>query len=150
MKHLALLIPCFLLQTATAQLQVDTLFTWQGYAQSGIARVHIYANTSNADRPRTLVVKEIAGNHGPSVVTELPYLAEEIGRFFNFDPVEAYWVLHWGAFSFEGAKPSKKELFLRATFKRTRTRQLGSPQWRVIEREEVEVLTDRNFHNGWK
>ena len=150
MKQLIFLVPYLLLQTTSAQLQADTMFTWRGYAQSGIARVQIYKNPADVDRPRTLVVQEIAKNHGPSVVAELPYLAEEIGRSFSFDPAAAFWVLHWGAFSFEDAKQSKKELFLRATFKRTKSRKLSSPQWRVIEREEVEMLTDRAFYQAKK
>ncbi len=73
-------------------------------------------------------------------------LVELIGRKFEVDPAQAYWVCHWGAFSFEGAQPNKrKELFLRATFRRTKNQSLGTPSWRVVTREEVEEYTDRQF-----
>ena len=146
MRLLLLFTVCLLPLQALAQLVADTTFSWQGYARASIAHIQIFEIPTDPDRPHTVVVREIASNSGPSTIDDVSYLAEQIGRTFALDPTLAYWVLHWGDFSFEGAKASRKELFLRATFKRNKSGQLGSPQWRVINREAVEILTDRAFY----
>ena len=47
---------------------------------------------------------------------------------------------------FDGATPgSDKEVFLRATFRRTSTNRLSTPYWKVINRNTVRELTDRRF-----
>lgn len=146
MRLLLLSTVCLLPLEAHAQRVADTTFSWQGYARTSIAHIQIFENPADPDRPHTVVVQEIAANIGPSTIDDVSYLAEQIGRTFALDPTLAYWVLHWGDFSFQEAKASRKELFLRATFKRNRSGQLGSPQWRVINREAVEILTDRAFY----
>ena len=95
------------------------------------------------------MLKELGDNPGKATTDEIGYLAEHIGRAYNIDPTTAYWVVHWGAFSYHGAQSTNKELFIRATFKRTSTQRIGAPQWRIITREEVEKYTDRQFLN-WK
>lgn len=137
---------CILPTVVYGQPDVDTSFTWQSYARTGMTHIQLYPNPTDEDRPLTVLIREIAANKGPSIVQDLPYLVEEIGRAHKVDPTTIYWVLHWGAFSFSEAGASKKELFIRATFKRTRSGQLGAPLWRVIGREEVEALTDRKFY----
>ena len=155
-RALRSLLLAFLLVTAglltrpsavRAQLLADTLFTWQGYNRASMCRVRLYAVPPQHDRERVVLLQELAESRGPSTVSDARLLAELIGRQFGLDPARAYWVFHWGAFSFEGAAPDRsKELFLRAAFRRTTSNSLASPSWRVLSREEVEALTDRHFH----
>lgn len=130
-----------------AQPLADTLVTWRGYARTAQARVQVFpAPPDEDDRPRTLVVQELAANRGPSTLADVRYLAEHIGRQFGIDPAEATWIFHWGGFSYAGADPDDdKELFLRATFRRTSTNRLATPYWKVIDRNAVRELTDRRF-----
>ncbi|HET6569071.1 MAG TPA: hypothetical protein VFG50_13985 [Rhodothermales bacterium] len=132
--------------SAEAQALVDTLFTWRGYHHSAHCRVQIYAAPRQDERVYAVILKELADNDGPSTLADVEHLAEMIGRAFSIDPAHAYWILHWGAFSFAGADPGqKKEIFLRATFRWTKSRSLASPTWRVVTREEIEELTGRRF-----
>ncbi len=129
-----------------AQALADTVFSWKGYAETSECRVRLYAAPPQKERTRTVVLEELAENQGHSTVEDAAYLAEAVGRRFEIDPASAYWVFHWGAFSYENARPNRrKELFLRATFRRSKSGALGAPSWRVISREEVEDLTDRRF-----
>lgn len=141
---------CFLIGLSTtmpltAQPVTDTLFTWRGYARVGQCRVAIYPTPPDEERKRTIVLRELASNQGPSTVDDVRYLAEAVGRHFQLDPTDAYWIFHWGSFSYAGAEADDKELFLRATFHRTSTGRLSSPYWRIIRRDEVLELTDRRF-----
>jgi len=131
----------------SAQPLTDTLITWRGYARTAQTQVHLYPGPPDAEtRTRTIVVKELATNRGPSTLSDVRYLAEHIGRQFGIDPAQATWIFHWGAFSFDGADPSSdKELFLRATFHRTSTNRLSTPYWKVVDRNAVRELTDRRF-----
>lgn len=129
-----------------AQVVVDTTFTWQGYAQTAECRLRIYAAPADAGRRHTVILQELASNRGPTTAFDLPYLAEAVSRRFELDPAETYWILHWGAFSYEGARPTPgKELFLRATFRRTKSRNLGAPSWKLVTRDDVRAYTDRHF-----
>ena len=145
------LICCFFIFISTlplaAQPLADTLITWRGYARTAQARVYVYPSPPDEEaRTRTIVVQELAANRGPSTLNDVRYLAEHIGRQFGINPSAATWVFHWGAFSYDGAAPDDdKELFLRATFSRTSTGRLGSPYWKVIDRDAVRELTDRRF-----
>lgn len=131
---------------ASAQLLADTVFTWQGYGRTATCHLRIYPTAPSEERTHTVVIRELAENDGPSTTSEARYLVELIGRQFDVDPAQAYWVFHWGAFSYEGArKNQRKELFLRATFRRNKNQSLGTPLWRVVTREEVEAYTDRQF-----
>lgn len=132
--------------TAQAQLIADTLFTWQGYARIAQTQLRLYHNPAEEKRPYTVVLQELAANDGPSTVTDARYLADEIGRTFGIDPAEAYWVFHWGGFSYAGAQPdAKKELFIRATFTRSTSDRLMGPSWRIVGRDDVLAYTDRQF-----
>lgn len=131
--------------SAHGQLVTDTLFTWRSYTQTGQCRVLVYATPQDEDRSHTVVLREVAGNRGPSTIDDASYLVEEIGRHFGVDPTAAYWVFHWGAFSYSDDGGPDKELFVRATFRRTKSGNLGSPYWRVVTRAEVEDYTDRQF-----
>ena len=131
---------------ASAQLLIDTVYTWQGYARAGICHLRIYKTAPGEERTHTVVIREQAENDGPTTTSDARHLVELVGRQFDVDPARAYWVFHWGAFSFEGAEPNRrKELFLRATFRRNKNQSLGTPSWRVVSREEVEAYTDRQF-----
>ncbi len=147
MSALRLTLPLLLLPTGLlyAQPLADTLFTWQGYRQEGRCRVLLFRTPPGTDRAYVVVLQELADNPGPSTVADARYLVERVSRHFGFEPAGAYWIFHWGAFSFPGAWASSKELFLRATFSRTKTGQLSAPRWHVITRVEVEQLTDRQF-----
>ena len=133
-------------ESASAQALSDTLFSWRGYARIAQCHVSVYPAPPDEERTHTIVIRELADNRGPSTVDDARHLVELIGRQLQVDPAEAYWIFHWGAFSFDGAAPeADKELFLRATFRRTSTNRLGSPYWRVIPRADVRALTDRRF-----
>jgi hypothetical protein len=129
-----------------AQPLADTLFAWRGYARTAKTQVTVYPAPPDDDRrAQTVILRELADNRGPSTIDDVRYLAEQIGRTLGVVPEEAYWVFHWGAFSFDGAEDGAKEIFLRATFRRTKTGNLASPYWRVVSRDEVRELTDRRF-----
>jgi len=136
-------------QISYSQLLADTLYSWQGYSKSAICGIQLFKNPSGSTKKYTLVLTELADNTGPTTAAEIGYLAEAIGRAYHFDPTVAFWVIHWGDFSFSNASRSKKELFIRATFRRTASQRLGAPQWKIISREDVENYTDRQFLR-WK
>jgi len=144
---LVLLCIPFSAPPVAAQPIADTLFTWKGYSKSGVCRVRLFQRSPrDKEKTHVVVVRELAENSGPSTVDDARYLVELIGRGFGIDPVKAYWIFHWGAFSFSGARQSrKKDLFLRATFRRGSTHRLSAPTWRVITREDVDQYTDRQF-----
>ena len=148
MRLFLLILPafCLLPAPAHAQLLADTTLSWQGYQSDAQCRVLIYRGLPDAERRHTVVLQELARNDGPSTLHDARFLAELVSRRFSLAPAEAFWVYHWGAFSFEGAAPDRdKELFLRATFRPNRSGSLGAPTWRVVSREDVEDLTDRHF-----
>lgn len=132
---------------ATAQPLTDSLLSWRGYNRTAQARVQIYPASPDAERrPKTVVLRELAANRGPSTVSDLRYLADLVGRRFGLDPARATWVVHWGAFSYKGAEPNRrKELLLRVTFRRTDSGRLSSPYWRVITADDLRELTDRRW-----
>ncbi len=132
---------------AVAQVRTDTLFSWQGYARAGRCHLRIFEPAPDLDRTSVVVIRELAENAGPSTVNDIGYLVEEVSRGFGLPPDSTLWIVHWGAFSFPGAAEpaSKKELFLRATFKRSEQGRLSSPQWRLIGRNDVVEYTDRAF-----
>ena len=108
--------------------------------------MQVYPGPPDDEETHTIVMKEVAENQGPSTVDDVQYLADLIGRRLGVDPTTAYWVLHWGGFSFEGADPdADKALFLRATFNRTKSGNLSSPYWNVISKTDVRELTDRRW-----
>jgi hypothetical protein len=53
-------------------------------------------------------------------------------------------VFHWGSFSHDGARESHKEIFLRSGF-RDSDGLVSTPQWRVVDRDQLEELTNRVF-----
>lgn len=129
-----------------AQPRLDTTVTWRSYSRTGTAQVQVYPGPPDDEETHTLVVQELAENQGPSTLNDFQYLADLVGRRIGVDPTQAYWVLHWGGFSFEGADPeAEKSLFLRATFNRTATGNLSSPYWNVISETDLRELTDRRW-----
>jgi hypothetical protein len=131
---------------AAAQPQTDTTITWRSYSRTGTAQVAVYPGPPDDEETHTIVIKELARNRGPSTVDDFQYLADLVGRRLGVDPTMAYWVLHWGGFSFEGADPdADKALFLRATFNRTESGNLSSPYWDVVSATDVRALTDRRW-----
>lgn len=129
-----------------AQPQLDTTVTWRSYSTTGTTRVQVYPGPPDEEEEHTVVLWELAKNRGPTVVEDLSYIADLVGRRLGLDPTTAYWVLYWGGFSFDGADPdADKALFLRATFSRTSSGSLGSPHWTVIGEDEVRTLTDRQW-----
>ena len=129
-----------------AQPRTDTTITWRSYSRSGTAQVQVYPGPPDEEESHTVVLKELAENQGPSTVDDFQFLADLVGRRLGVNPTNAYWVLHWGGFSFEGADPdADKALFLRATFNRTESGNLSSPYWDVISTTDVRELTDRRW-----
>jgi len=132
--------------SAHAQPLADSLFEWRGYNRTSTAHVQVYAAPEDEERrPHVVVLREVAANRGPSTVDDVRYLADLIGRQFGLDPAEATWVVHWGAFSYAGAKDDARALLLRVTFRRTKSGRLSSPYWRVITPTDVHALTDRQW-----
>ena len=133
--------------TALAQPLADSLFSWRGYSRVSETHVSIYPSPPDDERRvHTVVLKELATNQGQSTVEDIRYLADLVGRQFGIDPAHAYWIVHWGAFSYDpGASAERKDLFLRVTFRRTQSGRLSSPYWRVIHRDDVRELTDRRW-----
>ncbi|MFB6098912.1 MAG: hypothetical protein ABEK84_07365 [Salinibacter sp.] len=132
--------------SVTAQPLTDTTITWRSYSRTGTAQVLVYPGPPDDEETHTVVIREIAENRGPSTVADFQYLADLVGRRLGVSPTKAYWVLHWGGFSFEGANPdADKALFLRATFNRTESGNLSSPYWDVISKTDVRKLTDRRW-----
>ena len=133
--------------SAAAQPRIDTTITWRSYSRTGTAAVQVYPGPPDEEETHTVVVKELAENRGPSTIEDFQYLADLIGRRLGVNPTEAYWVLHWGGFSFEGADPdADKAVFLRATFNRTKSGTLSSPYWNVVSEPDVRTLTDRRWN----
>lgn len=143
----ALILVGFCLATAAlAQPHTDTTVTWRSYSRTGTAEVEVYPGPPDEEETHTIILRELAENRGPSTVKDLQYLADLVGRRFGIDPTTAYWVIHWGGFSFEGGDPNAdKALFLRATFNRTESGNLSSPYWNVITKADVRELTDRRW-----
>jgi hypothetical protein len=131
-----------------AQPRTDTTVTWRSYSRTGTAAVEVYPGPPDEEETHTIVLRELAENRGPSTVEDLQYLADLVGRRLGVAPTNAYWIVHWGGFSFEGADPdADKALFLRATFSRTSGGTLGSPHWTVVSETEVRALTDRQWRD---
>ena len=134
------------LNTVQSQPLTDTLFYWQDYGRPSFCRIQIFPAPADDDQTHAIVIQELVENQGAVAVMDAQLLVELIGRNYEIAPEEAYWIFHWGWFSFADAMTSKrKELFLRATFRRSSRRALGTPSWRIATREEVEYYTDRLF-----
>ncbi|PQJ35301.1 hypothetical protein BSZ35_12435 [Salinibacter sp. 10B] len=143
---LLLLLGCCLPIAASTQPLTDTTITWRSYSHTGTADVGVYPGPPDEEETHTIVLRELAENRGPSTVEDVQYVADLVGRRFGIDPTTAYWVIHWGGFSFKGADPdAEKALFLRATFNRTESGTLSSPYWSVITETDVRELTDRRW-----
>ncbi len=130
---------------AAGQMVADTTFSWRGYRNVSTCRVRIYRSAPKAARPMTVILDELAENRGRSTLDDAPHLAEMLSRSFPVRPDSAFWIFRWGSFSFAGAAPEKKEVYLRATFRRGKTGALGPPSWRVIDRATVSEYTDRAY-----
>ena len=141
-----LLLLGLLVGAACAQPRVDTTVTWRSYSQTGTTEVRVYPGPPDEEETHTIVLREVARNRGPSTVKDLRYLVDLVGRRLGVAPSKAFWVLHWGGFSFEGGDPgADKALYLEATFNRTDDGDLGSPRWDVISETELRELTDRRW-----
>lgn len=147
MRPLLLIIiaACSTPQSTCAQELADTTFTWRGYASASVCRVRIFRSASGVARPMTVVLDEIAENPGRTTLDDAPHLVELIARAFELDPESAFWIFRWGAFSFLDAAPSRKEVYFRATFRRSDSGSLGTPFWRLVNRATVVDYTDRAF-----
>jgi hypothetical protein len=151
LRLLALLLLTLILAavpaTLSAQPLADTLITWRGYAREAEAQVVIYpAPPDDERRDRTIIVRELARSKGPSTLADVRYLADRVARTFQIDPARAYWIMHWGAFSYPGAT-GDKELFLRVTFRRSDSGRLSSPYWRSVSKNDVRELTARRYQS---
>lgn len=130
---------------ASAQIVTDTLFSWKGYGRASVCRVRVFASGVDQKKPLTVVVGELGQNEGASTLDDVQHLVELVARSLDLDPEAAFWIFHWGGFSYAGSEGSDKEFFLRATFRRSDSGSLGTPFWRLISRETVVDYTDRAF-----
>jgi hypothetical protein len=128
----------------SGQVVADSTYSWRAYATVATCSISIY-DIDEDERSRLVVIRELAENNGPPATDDARYLVDHIGRDFDIDPTATLWVFHWGSFSHPQARPTGKEVFLRATFRRSKGGALGSPSWRVVTREDLEELTDRSF-----
>lgn len=140
---LMLMLPAYPL---TAQPIADTTFTWRGYTHESHTHLQLYPGPPrDENRDHTVVLRELAANRGPTVLDDIGYVAEQVGRTFGVDPARVAWVVHWGAFSYDGAAPSGKEVLVRVTFRRTSTGRLSAPYWRVITPADLRALTAERY-----
>lgn len=142
---IVLLIACSSDVVARAQVLSDTTISWRSYDREGSTEITVYRNVEDKTRPRTIVVRETANNRGPAVTEDARFLVEYIGRMLTIDPTEVNWVFHWGSFSFADARPSNREVLIRATFRRLPSGNLSTPNWKLISRIEAESLTAKRF-----
>lgn len=134
------------LGTLQAQPVADTTFTWRGYTHESRTHLQLYPGSpDDENRDHTVVLRELAANTGPTVLDDIEYVAEQVGRAFGMDPARVAWVVHWGAFSYEGASDSDKEVLVRITFRRTSTGRLSAPYWRIITPTDLRELTDNHY-----
>lgn len=145
MPRLALCLAVLLLASAASAQDGavhDREVAWRTYTEGRAARVRVF-RSDDERRPLTVVVDDRAANGG-AVTDEAAFVADLAGREFGFDPVEATFVFRYTAGSFVAGAPDRgKALLLRATFRRTASGGLGSPQWAVIGPDALDALTDR-------
>jgi len=137
----ALLLGADLADAQTQPLQ-DQEVSWRAYAAQRAARVRVFA-AEDEQRPHTIVVDDRASNGGP-ITDEAQFVADLVGREVGVDPTAATFVFRFTPSAFaEGAQDRGKTLLLRATFRRTQSGGLGSPNWRVLTPDGLDELTDR-------
>ena len=139
-----LLVMIALAASSDAQM-LDSLMTWRTYSGEAEARVHVYLS-NDLNRPVTVVVDESASNRHGMATDDARYLADVIGREIGHDPVEITFIFRISASSFCECPAGNKMLLLRATFTRTRAGNLATPNWRVLTRDELAELTDRQLY----
>ncbi len=138
---ISLLFGADLADAQTQPLQ-DQEVSWRAYAAQRTARVRVFA-VEDERRPHTIVVDDRASNGGP-ITDEAQFVADIVGREVGVDPTAATFVFRFTPAAFaEGAQDQGKTLLLRATFRRTQSGGLGSPNWRVLTAEGLDELTDR-------
>ena len=141
---LACLLALVCTELASAQTRPlhDQEVTWKAYAADRAARVRVFT-VDNERRPHTIVVDDRASNGGP-ITDEAQFVADLVGREVGVDPAAATFVFRFTPAAFaEGAGERGKTLLLRATFRRTQSGGLGSPDWRVLTADALDALTDR-------
>ena len=122
----------------------DAPIAWRTYAAARQARVRTFPSTDER-RPIAVVVDDRAGNGAP-ITEDAAFVADLIGREQGFDPTEAVFVFRFTAAAFaDGAPDTGKTLLLRATFTRSASGALTTPQWRVLTPDALDELTDRAF-----
>ena len=138
---ISLLFGADLADAQTQPLQ-DQEVSWRAYAAQRTARVRVFA-VEDERRPHTIVVDDRASNGGP-ITDEAQFVADIVGREVGVDPTAATFVFRFTPAAFaEGSQDQGKTLLLRATFRRTQSGGLGSPNWRVLTAEGLDELTDR-------
>lgn len=141
----AVVIVAFMLAGTVQAQMLDSLMTWRTYSQQAEARVHTYLS-NDLNRPITVVIDELASNQHGMVTDDARFVADMIARVIGHDPVEITFVFRISGSSFCDCPSGRKALLLRATFTRTRTGNLGTPNWRVLTRDELADLTDRQLY----
>lgn len=126
------------------QVVLDTLFNWSGYLSDGQTKVTAYQTLPGARKKAVVVLRELAENRGRSIIVEARFLADAVSNILDIPASDLIWIFHWGSFSYEGARNSRKDLFLKASFKLTNGR-LSPPQWRVVDEDAILEYTDRQY-----
>ena len=120
----------------------DREVSWRAHAAQRAARVRVFT-VEDERRPHTIVVDDRASNGGP-ITDEAQFVADLVGREVGVDPTAATFVFRFPPSAFaEGAGDGGKTLLLRATFRRTKSGGLGTPDWRVLTVDGLGELTDR-------
>lgn len=131
---------------ASGQALVDTSFTWQSYLQRGRCHLQIYrAPPDEERRPHVVVLHEAPENQGPALSSDARFVIEAVARSYRIPPDSAYWIVHVGPFSYRAGAGHERELFLRATVRRTDGQRLARPNWRIVTYEDLMDYTDRLF-----
>lgn len=136
-----LLVLLCVTDTASAQT-VDREITWRTYSAERSARVRTFP-CEDERRPTTIVVDDRHSNGGP-ITDDATFVADLVGREMSVDPTNATFVFRFTPAAFSSdASDSGKTLLLRATFGRTGSGALSSPNWRVITEDGLDELLDR-------
>ncbi len=148
-SHATLFFLSILLLPAFSQLTyaqtVDTVITWNDYSRISSCHLSIFKRPADEKKSSVVVMSEVASNSGTPAIQDAKFVVQRVGRQFDIDPAKAYWIFRWSAASYGSTVPSAKEVLLQATFRWSKQKSLSGPTWRVIDRDQLLELTDRQW-----
>lgn len=142
---LTCLFSAFAVCTPASSQKVDTLISWNDYSKVSTTHLTVFDNPSDEKRPSVVVLSELAENEGTPPIRDARFAAQRVGRQYNIDPAKAYWIFRWTASSFTSNSESDKEVLFQATFRWSKQKTLTGPSWRIIDRNRLLELTDRQW-----